>query len=302
MSVSHDHGARDSAFTRPVLQKSNENSKSRTIAASSDGRRRAFTHVAAAEDGAGHFAAIDREGTVYTWGRTSSLGRLGRGGRARIPAPALLVSNDRRDSAGSGGPEVGGSVATVRAIRAFAGGNDESGHTAVLDENGSLWLAGCDRWQQLGLGSSEGGASGYTWKALWQERFVKNDHLRDLMSRRCGAAIRDVALGSDHTVVLSSNMRDVYTFGKGGEGQLGLSGKPFVSAPAWSAGLSSTQRNSGGNIAAVCAIQHRSLTLGEDGKVLRKVGKCRMSADGMMDALKACQEQSKRDGLVKPSD
>mmetsp|Transcript_28650 Transcript_28650/g.41652 ORF Transcript_28650/g.41652 Transcript_28650/m.41652 type:complete len:99 (-) Transcript_28650:140-436(-) len=80
--------------------------------------------------------------------------------------------------------------------------------------------------------------------------------------------IRDVALGWDHTVVLSSNQRDVYVFGKGGDGQLGLSGKPFVSGPAKSVELSSKNTSSkhnndsssnSDNTAAVCAIRRCSM-------------------------------------------
>ena len=57
-------------------------------------------------------------------------------------------------------------------------------------------------------------------------------HLHEFMNETSGTnKIRDVALGGDHTVVLSGNQHDVYTFGKGGEGQLGVMGKPFVSAP-----------------------------------------------------------------------
>ena len=99
--------------------------------------------------------------------------------------------------------------------------------------------------------------------------------------------IRDVSLGEDHTIILSSNQRDVYAFGKGGDGQLGLVGKPFVSAPIRSTSLSSPSDD----IHAVCAVQSCSITLGEHGDVLKKVGKCRNVAQGIRDCIERAREQ-----------
>jgi alpha-tubulin suppressor-like RCC1 family protein len=144
-------------------------------------------------------------------------------------------------------------TSTVKAAHAYVGGFGSAGHTAILDTEGRLWVCGCDRWQQLGLGSSQSGSSGYTWTGgrLWQEQLQLNTHVvtllqtldpslgslstssataaittaasdKDDQSRRY---IRDVALGGDHTVILSANKRDVITFGKGAEDQLGLSSK-----------------------------------------------------------------------------
>jgi hypothetical protein len=56
----------------------------------------------------------------------------------------------------------------VQLIAAAAGGSKDSGHTLLLDLEGQVHACGCDRWQQLGLGSSEAGAVGYTWQGrLW---------------------------------------------------------------------------------------------------------------------------------------
>eukprot|EP00980_Cylindrotheca_fusiformis_P004758 scaffold1016_cov105-Cylindrotheca_fusiformis.AAC.4 len=124
-------------------------------------------------------------------------------------------------------------------------------------------MAGCDRWQQLGLGSAKGGTTGYTWKGgkIWQEQFVESRHVTDLMMKNTTttttAKIRDVALGGDHTLVLGDD-GIVYAFGKGGDGQLGLVGKPFVSAPVKSTKLSSSEMVAA---AAVCAVQACSATI-----------------------------------------
>ena len=215
---------------------------------------------------------------------------------------------------------------------AYAGGFADSGHSALLDTSGYLWLCGCDRWQQLGLGSSHGGSTGYAWRGgkLWQDRFRKNAHVADLLrrldpslpmdrrgddgggsdvgGRRSSSSsssmmegdssrrwIRDVALGGDHTVVLSSNGKDVIAFGKGSEGQLGLSSRPFVSSPAKSKILST----SAADIGAVCAYRNCSMTLDVNGEVLRTAGKCSLELQGMKEALDMCQERAQETGLIK---
>lgn len=237
-----------------------------------------FSHVATSADGSQQSVGITACGKVFTWGKSNEMGQLGRTTMSRkdcrIPTPAALPSH---------------------AARGFAGGNNESGHTVVLDSDGYLWMAGCDRWQQLGLGSAEGGAAGYTWEngRIWRESFVRNDFINDLLVNR-KESVRDVALGGDHTLVLSSNMRDVYASGKGGDGQLGLVGKPFVSAWVRSSELSSSKAE----IAAVCAIQQCSLTLDGAGHVLKKAGRCKLRGKEDLIALRKCIERATKDGLL----
>ena len=188
---------------------------------------------------------------------------------------------------------------------AYAGGLRDAGHSALLDERGELWLCGCDRWQQLGLGASAGGASGYTWSRLWQERFQKNEHVVDLLRRldpTLGSGsegptarrwIRDVSLGGDHTVVLSANQRDVVVFGKGGEKQLGLASTPWLSSPVKSKALSSPTAD----ICAVCAFRHCSMTLDARGEMMNRAGKCHLSTE-MTKALESCRKRARQHGLT----
>mmetsp|Transcript_21993 Transcript_21993/g.45446 ORF Transcript_21993/g.45446 Transcript_21993/m.45446 type:complete len:271 (-) Transcript_21993:1784-2596(-) len=246
--------------------------------------------LAKSMDGSGQSVGISSDGRAYTWGRTNKLGQLGRRSGekpSKKPHPAQFVDPD----------DPSRTVDNVKVVRAFAGGNEEAGHTAVLDSTGSLWLAGTDRWQQLGLCNAALGTIGYTWDGLWKEAFHRNTFVPKLLSDVCcDATIRDIAIGGDHTLVLSANKRDVIAFGKGGDGQLGLAGfKPWVSAPVRSKELSSRK----GDIAAVCAINHCSLTLGNDGQVLSEAGKCskRMSKR-YAAALQYCQKRAERDGLV----
>jgi alpha-tubulin suppressor-like RCC1 family protein len=241
-----------------------------------------FVHVAQGRDGSKHSIGITVDGIAYSWGSSNDMGQLGRtGGSISTPRPVVIDEN-------------------VVAFRSYAGGLSESGHSAILNTSRtSLYLAGCDRWQQLGLGSSKGGASGYTWAnggRIWRNEFVWNHYLQDCMLEESGSCrIRDVALGADHSVVLSENRKHVYTFGKGGEGQLGLTGKPFVSAPVKSSQLSS--RREGEKIAAVCAMQHCSLTLDDRGRVLNTAGKCRFTS-AMKESLNACIQRATNDGLL----
>eukprot|EP00978_Attheya_sp_CCMP212_P014337 scaffold36409_cov48-Attheya_sp.AAC.2 len=284
-----------------------------------------FRVVASAVDGAGHSIGITSEGWVYTWGRTNALGQLGRPGKARTRRAAQFADPDENENDSKTTKNTNHNTTRrnlkVKATRAFAGGTSDAGHSAVIDSDGHVWMTGCDRWQQLGLGSSSAGASGYTWKngALWQERFQKNHFLPDLMRRHAydstgssgnnntdedgthhDTLIRDMALGGDHTLVLSSNQRDVFAFGNGGDGQLGLkTGKPFVSCPVRSAHLSSSSKASDRNtIAAVCAIRHCSLTLDQHGNVLKQAGKCRHLTNDFAQALASCQDRAEREGLT----
>ena len=70
----------------------------------------------------------------------NELGQLGRSGDVNTPLPAALVHDGNESSAAF----------------AYTGGFPSSGHSAILDIRGYLWVTGCDRWQQLGLGSSDG--------------------------------------------------------------------------------------------------------------------------------------------------
>lgn len=218
----------------------------------------------------------------------------------------------------------------------------DTGHSAILDPTGTkLWLSGCDRWQQLGLGgkfgSGTGGDSGgYTWEGgkLWRTKFTRSISINEAMgiktvddissSKNNGTmteipsrtTIRDVALGSDHTLVLSSNQRDVFAFGRCGNGQCGFIGKPYVSSPKKSAKLSTSSNSNNKNklIAAICAIESCSVTIGSDGDVIAKVGKCRgiggpssltssssmvtTTAEVISNGIEQCIHTANRRGLI----
>ena len=112
-----------------------------------------------------------------------------------------------------------------------AGGSKDSGHTLLLDVDGNVHAIGCDRWQQLGLGSTKAGAVGYTWKGrLWHYTPQRVHALPT------GATVQ-VAAGDDHSVALLESGQ-VWTWGRGEHGQLGVQGAPFVMPPTRSLELS----------------------------------------------------------------
>ena len=262
-----------------------------------DGQRRPATVVVGsggqrAAAGASHAIGITADGVAYSWGRSSRCGQLGRPGRASVPAPVVYQTHARDESS---------AAVVVVAQRAYVGGQSDSGHSAIVNDAGDqLWVSGCDRWQQLGLGSALGGASGYTWKngKVFQNEFVENTFVLEYLRRLDPTAtIRDVAIGGDHTVVLSSNQRDVVTFGKGAEGQLGLSEKRFVSAPTKSSVLSTNGEST--KIAAVCASDFCTWTLDHDGNVLKNAGQCRTTQELFWKAMEVCQQDASRHGLTQ---
>ena len=267
---------------------------------------------------AGHTIKITSDGIPFSYCHSTKscsneLGELGRTTNNSDPYKLLPITLLHDDD---GGSTTNNNNNKIRASHAYTGGFPSSGHSALIDTQGYLYLCGCDRWQQLGLGSANGGSSGYTWKGgrLWQTNFQRADHVIELLQRldpnlglkhqvqsklsggdnnnndNSRRWIRDVALGGDHTVILSANKKDVLTFGKGGEGQLGLTSKPWVSSPSKSKALSSSKSD----IAAVCAFRNCSMTLGDDGEIKSSVGKCLK----VRKALELCQKRAAESGLI----
>jgi alpha-tubulin suppressor-like RCC1 family protein len=276
-----------------------------------DNANNRFDFVDIAE-GTRHSLGLPPDGRhVYSWGRSTSLGQLGR--ELNETTTSNSPPGSRRTRPGQ--VPLPDSIKKVTRVFASVGSASDSGHSAIIDQDGKLWMTGCDRWQQLGLGSSSGGSTGYTWRhgKIWHERFTPSRYVTDLIeqtenlknndgSSRRGdggrqtplpsGTIRDVALGGDHTLVLSSN-GNTYAFGKGGDGQLGLTaGKPFVSAPIKSPTLSHPDAS------AVCAIGACSIVLiGRDGRQNRMVGRnCRSQT--VMDGLAQCIQTKRRNGLL----
>ncbi len=110
-----------------------------------------------------HCIGLTRDGRAFTWALTSQGNRFG---QLCSSLPTSLhpanINEHREVSIGQ------------RVIAVGAGGDKEAGHTALVGEDGSLFMCGCDRWQQLGLSTQKadigGNAAGYTWDGgkIWQ--------------------------------------------------------------------------------------------------------------------------------------
>ena len=84
-----------------------------------------------------HAVGVTRDGVAFTWAtapRGARFGQLGRGARADPRAARVRAPASARGF-----------------VAAWAGGAKDSGHTALLDASGALWMCGCDRWLQVGL-------------------------------------------------------------------------------------------------------------------------------------------------------
>ena len=87
-------------------------------------------------------------------------------------------------------------VGLTGVVAVAAGGGADAGHSLAVTRHGDTYAWGCDRWQQLGLGSAEAGAVGYTWEGgkLWQTAPRRVEALRGVV---------DVAAGADHSLALA---------------------------------------------------------------------------------------------------
>ena len=162
-------------------------------------------------------------------------------------------------------------------VAVAAGGGRDAGHSVVATRDGRVFAFGCDRWQQLGLGSAEAGAVGYTWEGgrLWRTSPQRVAAVADVV---------DVAAGDDHSLALS-RAGVVYAWGRGNDGQLG--NKCFVGPPRRCAALSkdATRRPIAVAAAGACSCAWLEGALGDGAATC--VGACGKVGDALRRALAA---------------
>ena len=181
-----------------------------------------------------------RGGLALAWATRPGGNRFGQLGRGTASSPATRPA-DYTPAPMTGLPP------GRRVVAAAAGGGRDAGHTVVVDDLGGVWAAGCDRWQQLGLGSSHGGGTGYTWQGgrLWQPKLRRAGPFHAAgggpsgaggAGAAAGAAGEEpffvgVACGADYTVAVT---RRGVAWGWGrshlGQASGGRTG-PFVAGP-----------------------------------------------------------------------
>ncbi|KAK8730688.1 hypothetical protein OTU49_007871 [Cherax quadricarinatus] len=190
--------------------------------------------------GSNHTLALTSDGDLYSWGQ-NNMGQLGLGhkeGPQKEPAlvkslvgsPLVLITAGGHHSAAltHGGflltwgsnkygqlgytpkkdPNLSETPALVPNLESYsepllyvALGE---GHTAVLDSHGKLWTFGYGRYGQLGHGTNDDGSVPRT--------------VLDL----CGSKVSQVACGRCHTIVYIPSQGQLYAFGQGMSGQLGI--------------------------------------------------------------------------------
>lgn len=115
-----------------------------------------------------HCVGLTRDGRAFTWALTSQGNRFGQlcappplpPAAAALAGDAIYVPREVR---------IG-----QRVVAVGAGGGRSAGHTALVAEDGALFVCGCDRWQQLGLSALKrsigSNAAGYAWDGgkIWQ--------------------------------------------------------------------------------------------------------------------------------------
>lgn len=96
-----------------------------------------------------------RDGIAYAWPLTRAGNRFGQ----------LGMGSAAKDIDENAAPTPIRGEGLPRIVEVAAGGRKDGGHTALVGEDGSVWMCGCDRWQQLGLSGAggAGNAAGYTW-------------------------------------------------------------------------------------------------------------------------------------------
>jgi len=138
--------------------------------------------------GHSHFVALTSHGKVFTWGLNSD-GQLGFGGDETTlmkfsASPVEVVSLARQN---------------IRFVNAAAN------RTAAISDDGKLFIWGAGQSGEMGDGSTRSHKKPYLVESL----------------RASGAKICQVAMGSKHVVAVTRS-GDLYTWGDGAAGQLGL--------------------------------------------------------------------------------
>lgn len=147
-------------------------------------------HVVAVSCGNYHTAAVRSDGSLWMWGR-NECGQLGNGG-------------DGNAETEHGRPYQDVPAKVMDHVVAVSCGNY---HTAAIDENGSLWMWGCNDSGQLGNGSDENIIK----MSIYPYQDVPAKALDNVAAVSCGSAYT-AAIQTDGTL---------WTWGDNGHGRLG---------------------------------------------------------------------------------
>lgn len=127
-----------------------------------------------------HSAAVTYDGKLYMWGY-NKFGQIGNNSTESVYSPTEVLSN----------------VVSVSLSRGYESNSTGNGHSAAITSDGSLYMWGCNRYGQLGDGTTE---DSYVPKKITDN-------------------VKQVSLGESFTVVLKKD-GTVWTCGENDKGQL----------------------------------------------------------------------------------
>ncbi|XP_064600028.1 probable E3 ubiquitin-protein ligase HERC4 isoform X2 [Liolophura sinensis] len=142
--------------------------------------------------GANHSCVLSLSGALFVWGK-NSFGQLG--------------VNDQKDRHF---PTLCKSLRSLKVMYVACGGD----HTAVLSEDGGVFTFGAGMYGQLGHGSQN------------------TEFLPKKVLELMGSIVTQIACGRCHTLAFVLGSGKIYSFGLGGNGQLGLGDTANRSVPS----------------------------------------------------------------------
>ena len=198
------------------------------------------------EAGEHHFAAIDQNGDLYTWGCTSvqqHRGQLGHGDFKGVEQPKRVTSLEEH-----------------RVVKVACGGY----HTMALTSDNQLFGFGSNVSGECGM--KEAKNLNRPMKVVIKATRLVFDSLSKMQEEEgefqvpLDVQIKSIAAGSKHSMVLSTDGQ-LYTFGYGQQGQLGHRSAKNIFQPKF------VQDFVGKKIKLIAAGQNHSIVLSQAGDI-----------------------------------
>lgn len=173
----------------------------------------------------GHVAFVTNEGKCFTWGR-GEYGELGADTQQQLSRPPSAAVEPAKKSANRL-LQVGGPFENTRVVTVSVG----NAHSVASTDNGKLYAWGANWSGQLGVGNPKRAG-------VKDKRMVFCFPSPTLVEALSSTKIARVSCGAAHTAVVSADGQ-LFTFGCGDGGRLGLGSNDDASQPQLVASLTS---------------------------------------------------------------